>query len=85
MGQPRFRPCGVIDHDFDAGLGDRLRKSHSYVAALRMLLEHPGLRPTIYPLPALDFPLASNLVVRRSGRTALMADALPSLVSLDKR
>ena len=76
-----FLPGAVVEHDFEPGLGDTLRRSRAYGRGnARMFLKHPGLRPTIYPLPAAVAALLALAVGRRSAPAALLAGALPSVL-----
>ena len=47
-----FDPRITVTHHFRAGLRDSLRRSRAYGRGhARMLLKHPGMRPTVFPLP----------------------------------
>lgn len=76
-----FVPDAVVTHDFEPGLADTLRRSRAYGRGnARMFLKHPGVLPTIYPLPAVVACLLAFAAARRSPVTALMAAALPTLL-----
>lgn len=73
-----FVPAARVQHDFEAGLMDTLRRSRAYGRGnARMFLKHEGLRPTVYPLPLLVAGLVGLAVVRRSAVAAIAAAAAP--------
>lgn len=79
--QLMFLPDAVVDHDFEPGLGDTLRRSRAYGRGnARMFLKHPGLRPTVYPLPAAVVALLAVAVGRRNAAAAVLAGVLPTVL-----
>ena len=73
-----FVPDAKVQHDFEPGLGDTLRRSRAYGRGnARMYLKHEGLRPTLYPLPALTAVLAAVAVARRTPWPAIAAAVAP--------
>ena len=76
-----FVPAARVQHDFESGLGDTLRRSRAYGRGnARMFLKHSGLRPTVYPLPVLVAGLLVAAAARRSAAAAAAAVALPMLL-----
>ena len=76
-----FVPAARVQHDFEPGLADSLRRSRAYGRGnARMFLKHEGLRPTVYPLPVLVAGLLGFAAARRSATAAVMAAAAPMLL-----
>jgi glycosyltransferase involved in cell wall biosynthesis len=76
-----FVPAARVQHDFESGLGDTLRRSRAYGRGnARMFLKHKGLRPTVYPLPVLVGGLLALATVRRSATAAVGAVVAPMLL-----
>lgn len=76
-----FLPDAVVEHDFEKGLGDTLRRSRAYGRGnARMFLKHRGLVPTVYPLPVVVGALLAIAVGRRSPPAAVLAGALPCML-----
>ncbi|MGC8626715.1 MAG: glycosyltransferase [Acidimicrobiales bacterium] len=76
-----FDPSAVTEHDFDAGLGDALRRARSYGrGCARNFLRHDDWGPTVFPLPLLVLALVAAGL--RCPRLLLAALALPPLAFL---
>jgi glycosyltransferase involved in cell wall biosynthesis len=76
-----FIPGAVVQHDFEPGLADTLRRSRAYGRGnARMFLKHADVRPTFYPLPAAIAGLMVYAAARRSALAALTAVVLPTLL-----
>jgi cellulose synthase/poly-beta-1,6-N-acetylglucosamine synthase-like glycosyltransferase len=68
-----FDPSAVIEHDFDARLGDALRRARSYGrGCARNFLRYDDWGPTVFPVPL----LALALVVAGLRHPRLLAVAL---------
>jgi glycosyltransferase involved in cell wall biosynthesis len=76
-----FIPDARVQHDFEPGLADTLRRSRAYGRGnARIFLKHAGVRPTVYPLPAVVGGLLAFAALRRNAAVAGAAAVLPSVL-----
>lgn len=76
-----YLPEAVVEHDFDADLGDTLRRSRSYGrGSARMFLKHQGNPPTVFPLPPVMASLLLLAIVRRSWLFAVLVGLSPHVL-----
>ncbi|NHC47030.1 glycosyltransferase family 2 protein [Motilibacter aurantiacus] len=75
---PLFVPDALVEHDFEPGLADTLRRSRAYGRGnARMYFKHEGLSPTAYPLPVAVLAGVTAAALLRRPALAVGALALP--------